>query len=158
MSQEEVAQELEALRANAPTPGRIVNFHEEVDGRDWPAMILEVSGGPILGEGIDAPTGARVQFVIPEPWVAFLQVFRPRGNHWGRHVEGDRGGQWSWPERQGNDQWLQDLITGIATTVAMTVATGLVDDAVTALNAEIAKISGSGQVGEPVTGIITATP
>lgn len=105
--------------AQSPTPptiGRIVHYHHPSEGvvsgevQDFPAMILEVSGGPISpptsspsslegDDDADADTGLQTSAVQSEPYVCMLEIFRPRGTEWRRCSEGEEPGQWSWPER-----------------------------------------------------------
>jgi hypothetical protein len=74
-----------ATSTRIPTPGRIVNYHHPVDGHDWPAIILEVTGGPDDDVSVN------------EPYLCNLQIFRARGNEWRRANEGDEPSHWSWP-------------------------------------------------------------
>ena len=91
-----------------PTPCRVVIYHHNGDGltpnepHDIPAMILEVSGGPISppgGEATDLQTAeGTADSIASEPYLCLLELFRLRSKEWRRDVpEGDGPGQWSWP-------------------------------------------------------------
>lgn len=95
--------------AQIPTIGRIVHFHHAGEGladgnpRDYPAVILEVSGGPIDNDS--AAAGQQTDRTETDlPYVCLLQVLRPRGTEWLRCAEGVGSGQWSWPPITGSSE------------------------------------------------------
>lgn len=99
--------------AQVPTIGRIVHYHHPGEGladgrpRDYPALILEVSGGP-LG------SATNVEGQTDEEYRCLLAIFAPRKTDWRRCYEGNGSGQWSWPSSLTPEpsQRQHDLIRG----------------------------------------------
>jgi hypothetical protein len=83
-----------------PSIGRSVVYHHPIDGKDWPALIMEVTGGkqPDVVVDDEAKTILVGEFI---PYRAHLTIFRPRGIDWKWSSEGEGGGQWSWPKMIG---------------------------------------------------------
>ena len=96
--------------AQVPSKGRIVLYHHPGDGladgnpQDYPAMILEVSGGPIIsdtlsleGEGDDRQTEGRVAASSQRTIRVLCWRSSDReGREWRRCGEGVGSGTWSW--------------------------------------------------------------
>jgi hypothetical protein len=74
-------------------PCRMVMFHHKADMADYPAIILQVreDGTTIEVIGEDGETTVKT---VP---VVNLMVLRPRAIEWTWSMQGENGGQWSWP-------------------------------------------------------------
>lgn len=83
-----------------PGPGEIVFYHHGEDAQHWPALVLEVTHSTPAAPHTPPSVvidGQRVDIPVPPPaaqTMAYLQVFRPRGNTWVRSAAGDGVGQW----------------------------------------------------------------
>lgn len=77
-----------------PYLGLTVLYHHPIDGKDYPAMVLEIRGGP--SDDVEFNKNKEVIKGHNEAWVCMLQIFRPRGNDWKWSSCGDAEGLWSW--------------------------------------------------------------